>query len=127
PAMPHAPTSFAAPPAATTTSAPPPTPATSQQPTRRNSPAPSKNKQSPPQNLHREPVTWTEAKAQRERDSGSSSVPGLESTAPRPAVDGSPPIRRTEEELRQTPEWKRASRSERKRLLRNVRVGIVPD
>ncbi len=123
PAMSDVPTLFATPPVAATESAPPSTPPSSIPPPRRSPPAITKRKQSPPQNPQREPVTWSEAKSQRERASRASPV--MESTAPRPAVDGSPPIRRTEDELRQTPEWKRASRSERKRLLRNARAGIV--
>ncbi|MCY2968695.1 MAG: hypothetical protein NT069_34570, partial [Planctomycetota bacterium] len=118
-------TMFATPPVAETESGPPPTRPSSQQSPRRNPPAIPKRKTTPQQNPQREPATWSEAKSQRERESRASPV--LESTVPRPAVDGPPPIRRTEEELRQTPEWKRASRSERKRLLRNARAGIVAD
>ncbi|MCY2965006.1 MAG: hypothetical protein NT069_15450, partial [Planctomycetota bacterium] len=103
----------------------PPAPPYSQQTPNRNSPAIPKRKQAPQQNPQRDPATWSEVKAQRERESRV--APVGESATPRPAVDGSPPIRKTEDELRQTPEWKRASRNERKRLLRDARAGIVPD
>ncbi len=125
PAMPDVPTLCATPTLAATDSAPPSSSPTTQQTPRRNPPATRKRKQSSQQNPQREPVTWSAAKSQRDRESRASRV--SESTAPRPAVDGSPPIQRTEEELRQTPEWKRASRSERKRLLRNARMGISAD
>ncbi|MCY2963352.1 MAG: hypothetical protein NT069_06820 [Planctomycetota bacterium] len=125
PAMAFVPTLFATPPVATTESTPCPAPPASHQPPRRNPTAIPKRKSTPQQNPQREPATWSEVKSRREQ--GSRSSPVLESTAPQPAVDGSPPIRRTEEELRQTPEWKRASRNERKRLLRNARAGIVAD
>ncbi len=118
-------TSFATHPVAATENAPPPTRPTSQEPPRRNPPTIPKRKPTPQQNPQPEPATWSEAKSQRERELRASPV--LESTASQPAIDGSPPIPRSEQELRQTPEWKRASRSERKRLLRNARMGIVAD
>ncbi|MCY2967283.1 MAG: hypothetical protein NT069_27220, partial [Planctomycetota bacterium] len=130
PTTPDVPTLLATPPVAASESTSPPAPPSSQQTQRqqtprRNPPAIPKRNQPPQRNPLREPVTWSEAKTQRERESEVSPV--LESTAPRPAVDGSPPIWRTEEELRPTPEWKRASRSERKRLLRNAKAGVEPD
>ncbi|MCY2966494.1 MAG: hypothetical protein NT069_23165, partial [Planctomycetota bacterium] len=125
PAMSDAPMVFAAPTLEATGAVPPLVPPTSHQTQHRDSPAMPKRKQASPNSPQRDPAIRSEAKPQRER--GSRESPSEKPTAPRPAVDGSPPIRRTEEELRQTPEWKRASRNERKRLLRNTRAGIVPD
>ncbi len=125
PAMPDVSTLFATPPVAATGIGPSPLPPSSHRTLGRNPPAIPQRETPPQKNPQREPVTWSEAKTQRERESRASPV--VESTAPPPAVDGSPPIHRTEEELRQTPEWKRASRNERKRLLRNARAGVVSD
>ncbi|MCY2967938.1 MAG: hypothetical protein NT069_30635 [Planctomycetota bacterium] len=125
PAMAAVPTSVATSTLAAAATVPPLAPPSSHQTPRQNSSAIPKRKQAPPQNPQRDPATWPEAKTQRERESRV--APVGESTTPRPAVDGSPPIRKTEDELRQTPEWKRASRNERKRLLRNARSGIVSD
>ncbi len=64
-----------------------------------------------------EPASWPEAGDNPERTSRE-----LDTGPPRPAVDPSPPPKKTEAELRQSPEWKRASRQERKRLLHAARA-----
>ncbi len=64
-----------------------------------------------------EPARWPEARDNQER-----TFRELDTSPPRPAVDPSPPSRKTEAELRQSPEWKRASRQERKRLLQAARA-----
>ncbi len=66
---------------------------------------------------HRKPSNWSET--------GESQKPAVreqESGPLQPTIDGSPPAQKTEADLRQSPEWKRASRQERKRLLQAARA-----
>ncbi len=64
-----------------------------------------------------DPASWPEARVNQEL-----APRQLDTSQSRPAVDPSPPSRKTEAELRQSPEWKRASRQERKRLLQAARA-----
>ncbi len=66
---------------------------------------------------HREPAPWSET-----RESRKSAVRAQETGPPEPMIDRSPPAQKTEADLRQSPEWKRASRQERKRLLQAARA-----
>ena len=69
-----------------------------------------------------EPASWPEAAVNQEQTS--------HEPDPRPhrsLVDPPPPPRKTEAELRQSPEWKRASRQERKRLLQTARASPVAE
>ncbi|MCY2964944.1 MAG: hypothetical protein NT069_15110, partial [Planctomycetota bacterium] len=60
---------------------------------------------------------WSET-----RESQKPAVREQETGVLQPTIDSSPPAQKTEADLRQSPEWKRASRQERKRLMRAARA-----